>query len=131
MQYYANGGGVQTTAGNAPPTSSSWQHFVFVVDSAAPSTTVYVDGVLWGNQVHDNPQDPHPFSQYTVGGFNPTAASAENFNGLIDEVALYDLTGVADLAAKGQELANHVIPEPSTVVLSLVGFVLIAWRRRK
>jgi len=130
MQYYANGGGVQQTAGNAPPASSNWQHFVFVVDSAASTTTVYLNGDLWGSQVHGDAQDPHPFARLTVGGFSPTAC-CENFSGLIDEVAIYDLSNSGDLSAAGLSIANHYnVPEPGSIALLGLGGLLMLRRRR-
>jgi hypothetical protein len=131
MQYYPNGGGVQAPPSLAHPTSSSWQHFVFVVDSDGQTATVYVDGDLWGNQNLGNPADAHPFGRQVVGGHNPGGASAENFSGLIDEVAIYDLSNAGDLGAAGQSIANHYnVPEPASIALLGLGGLLMLRRRR-
>jgi hypothetical protein len=129
MQYYPNGGGVQG-AGLATPNSSSWTHYVFVVDSDGQTAAVYLDGDLWGDQNLGNPADPHPFGRQVIGGHNPSGGG-ENFVGLIDEVAIYDLSNAGDLGAAGQRIANHYnVPEPASIALLGLGGLLMLRRRR-
>jgi len=93
---------------DSAPQSDGWHHWVFVTKTPAQGTDVYRDGALLGTFGSVSMIDPFPARELRAGGWSPTP-SAENFTGLIDELAYYDLADLdeAALAAKGQEIANH------------------------
>jgi hypothetical protein len=86
--------------------SGGWHHWVFVTKTPTQGTDVYQDGVLLGTYGNGSVIDAFPAAELRAGGWNANP-SVENFTGLIDELAIYDLSSVADLSAKGLEIASH------------------------
>jgi hypothetical protein len=88
--------------------SSGWHHWVFVTKTPEQGTDVYKNGVLLGTYANGSVIAPFPATELRAGGWSPSA-SAENFTGQIDELAIYDLGSLdaVALAAKGQEIASH------------------------
>ena len=93
---------------DSAPLSGGWHHWVFVTKTPAEGTDVYRDGSLLGTFGNGSVIAPFPAAELRAGGWSPTPAG-ENFTGQIDELAYYDLSGVADLGAKGQEIASHYL----------------------
>ena len=88
--------------------SSGWHHWVFVTKTPEQGTDVYKNGALLGTYANGSVIAPFPATELRAGGWSPSA-SAENFTGQIDELAIYDLASLdaVALAAKGQEIASH------------------------
>ncbi len=83
-------------------TTGAWHHLVIGhYGSAEPQ--FYVDGVLASNTAGGDFDSPWAFGMIGIGN----AATANNtFDGLIDEFAIYDLTGLADTAARQAKVAD-------------------------
>lgn len=128
IQLY-NGGGVIGPP-DTPAMTVGWHHYVFVSDGAGATYDTYIDGVLWGSVTSGVNHGPHPEVALRLGSWTD-GASAETFDGMLDELAIYDLSGVGDLSAAGQNIADHYfVPEPSFLALLGLGGLLILRRRR-
>ena len=114
IQLYS-GGGVLGTGGGAAAVTPGWHHYVFVSDGVTADYDTYVDGVFAGTATSGVNAVPHPETQLKLGSWTD-GESAETFDGLLDELAIYDLDGVANLSAAGQAIARHfddvAPPEP-------------------
>jgi hypothetical protein len=129
IQLY-NGGGVIAPP-DTPAMTEGWHHYVFVSDGATATYDTYVDGALWGTVTSGVAHGPHPEVALKLGSWTD-GASAETFDGLLDELAIYDLSNAGDLSAAGQALADHynVVPEPGSLALMGLGVLLLVLRRR-
>jgi hypothetical protein len=124
--------------GSAGPTlvTDAWQHVVigyfgpdndridfFRNGAAAGSVTGFATDVRIGTNV------------IAVGNSIPTDPNFDAFQGQIDELAIYDLTGldVAAISAKLSALAAHsaAVPEPTAAVLLALAAPIVLGRRRR
>ncbi|MDC0270086.1 LamG domain-containing protein [bacterium] len=108
--------------------SDEWHH-VAMTGSASDSTmSVYIDGVLIASDTSPNVNFNFGTSAgLFIGSKRVTADSL--FDGLIDEVAVYDsVLSTSDLAAR----ANfNPIPEPTSAILGGMGALILLRRRRR
>ncbi|MFN0129449.1 MAG: LamG-like jellyroll fold domain-containing protein, partial [Verrucomicrobiales bacterium] len=90
--------------------TAGWHHWVFVNKPDGGGSEVYQNGVSLGAFQQGLSLNAFPATELRAGGWSPTPGG-ENFTGLIDELAVYDLAGLdaAALAAKGQEIASHYL----------------------
>jgi hypothetical protein len=102
------GGGGRTDAGG-PALTANWQHLVigyygaandradFFLNGAPAGSVVFAGNIAWGT------------SQLAVGNSVPGAADFDHFEGQIDELAIYNLTGqsVSGITTKLSALATH------------------------
>ena len=103
----------------ASPASATWNNLAVVKDGSLYS--FYLNGSGIGSQTLSG-TFPQPTAPFTIGYAEPGLG----YNGLIDDVALYNR---ALSASEVQELA--ATPEPSTLALSsLVAASLFACRRK-
>jgi hypothetical protein len=89
--------------------SAGWHHWVFVNKPAGGGSEVYQDGVYLGAFQEGLTINAFQATELRAGGWN-AGANGENFTGQIDELAIYDLSSVADpfdLSAKAEEIAGH------------------------
>ena len=92
---------------NVPP-DNNWHHLVMEVNHPARTHTLYVDGVRAGTMPVNGS------SPWQVGFLGVGATFAEGlhgFDGRIDELAIYDLSGILT----GQRIANHAAPARRSV----------------
>jgi hypothetical protein len=103
-------GGGGRTAGSGPLlTNDAWQHLV-IGNFGADNDRIdfYLNGVAAGSVAY--PQTvPFGTNQIAVGNSVPGNAAFDHFAGMIDELAVYDLTGqtVAQINGKLVGLATH------------------------
>ena len=120
---------VQTTV----TADDTWQHIVATADVAAGEMKFYVNGE---EAIPAAPSAPLTTllansHEVSIGARQLGSGGAYNlnFDGLIDEVALYDH------ALSGAEVEAHFgaafVPEPSTLMPALVGFIGLAGVARK
>ena len=103
-------GGGGRTAGSGPSlTNDAWQHLV--IGNFGPDhdrIDFYLNGVAAGSVTY--PQSvPFGTNQIAVGNSVPGNADFDHFAGMIDELAIYDLTGqsVSQINGKLLGLATH------------------------
>ena len=83
LEFFWVGGGTRPAA-PIPNETDQWYHCVVVNDTAATEFRIYIDGVLVSTTAEIAPAGDG--NQVVVGGSD----QGDNFNGYIDEVAVYD-----------------------------------------
>ena len=112
-------------AGGTPPGTiydGQWHHIAATYDSATSTKRLYFNGVELGSGLVIADLNVAA-TGFTLGA---TRTGGEGFNGLIDDVRVYDnvlsQSEIADLAA---------IPEPSSVAMLGLGALGLLFRRRR
>lgn len=114
-----------------------WQHLVIAYYGAAASRIdFYLNGAPAGMMTELGVAPAFGTSAIAVGNSIPGHADFDHFNGQIDELAVYDVTGltVSAIEAKVATIAAHygAIPEPGGfAMLALAAAALLTRRRRK
>jgi len=121
----------------APATPNLWHHVVAGYYGTGGSLQIYLDGVqIASTLAGDTPfTRSHVFEQLSIGG----VIQGDNVNpakGFIDEYAIYDLSGFADLPARQghvAKIAEHytAVPEPGAVAFFAMAGVAAAARRNR
>jgi hypothetical protein len=128
-----NPGSTRDFAG-APLAAGEWHHVAVTGSTLAGTLTLYIDGVQVAqdsalvNGVTFNGADGFGAApNLTIGAARPNSADAgyRPYDGLLDEVAVYDKVLTAD-----DFLARVNVPEPGSLALLSLGGLLIARRRR-
>lgn len=122
-------GGERLTVGGVA-TANVWQHFVFQKDDLGNRET-WIDGVLGASAGDGEASDPFD-GILTIGAEGPTLANS--FGGRIDEMAVWNTAlspgEVGALAGGASAVSLLAVPEPSSVLLGLLGLTLGLRRRR-
>lgn len=108
-----------------------WQHFVFQRD-AAGDREIWIDGALVASAGGADPVDPFD-GIFTIGAEGPSIPPGNNsFNGRFDEFAVWNTTlEAAEIGIlAGGAVTTTLIPEPSGILLGLLGLTL-GFRRRR
>lgn len=108
----------------------TWHQLVGVYDSTILKSTIYVDGQFQSASIGGNVINPIS-APFVVGGFGGTPVS--QFEGLIDEVRVYDNALTAPQVLALYQPAVSSVPEPGLLALmSMYALVLLGlgWRRR-
>ena len=90
-------------SGTSLPDPTSWHHAV-VAHYGAGQLEIHIDGV--STTITGDYNSTQTFGRFAIG--HTVQAPTNGFNGLIDEFAIYDLTGFADLAAQQAHVASIV-----------------------
>jgi hypothetical protein len=141
VELFESTSGVGRTSGGPVVNDSDWHYFLFVVYGGsgfgvANRVDAFLDDGLPATVTGTFSQQLDLSQFLAIGTTGHT--SPHPLNGLIDELALYDLEGLneAEIEATAGLLAQHfqaAVPEPSSWVLSLsaVGLLLPVLRRRR
>jgi len=128
--------GFRWYGGSVP--SDVWVHVAAVFDIAGNDYRIYLNTNLLGtNASFDLAGIDDGYADAMIGNVNHSGSSFYNygFDGLIDEVALFDYALGPDEIEWlfNNSLNEFFVPEPSEYMLMLfsVNVVLLAWRRRK
>lgn len=91
----APGGQIGGNTGNGPHAQTAvaandgaWHHIVITRDSTTGTMTVYLDGVFSGSAT--SPSGAKTTAFQSIGRCEDTGASPEEYDGLLDDVRLYD-----------------------------------------
>lgn len=128
-----------TRTGDAGPAIANdvWSHLVIgYFGGANDRADFYLNGVAAGSATGIAIDLPFGTDTIAVGNSVPGHPDFDHFNGQLDEMALYDLTGssVADITAKLQSLAAHAtlaVPEPSSVLLMTIAVAMLRSGRQR
>lgn len=118
-----------------PYVTESWQHTVHAFEQSGANTTlsVYVDGSLLGSALTVTSASIN-FSALYFGDARTGASGDRDWDGMFDEVALWDRTlsdtEASELYTRGST-GQSVIPEPSLFVLLGFGALALFTLRRK
>ena len=142
LDFGVNSGAPDTVA-VANPAEGQWTHIVTTLERDVPAVgqstaTMYVNGAV-AALVHDpvgggvigGVQSPNANEPLSIGGLCCNfPGTVNNFNGAIDEVAVYNNQALS--AARVSAHYNAAIPEPSTSLLLVLGMAgRIGSRRRR
>ncbi|MCH8046621.1 MAG: LamG domain-containing protein [Planctomycetes bacterium] len=127
VAYYRTSSNWRDTPANVPiaADTSDWTHLAYVHE-AGVDMKIYVDGVLVDTNI--------PLSQDFVDTFMHIGNrhnNVEGFQGLMDDVALYDEALGAEDIAQIATIGVNGIPEPSSIVLAVIGLLGCAALRRR
>lgn len=122
-----NGTGNAFAAEGFPPArpNQTWQHLVAVYDGAAMRLRLYVNGIQVGASVvslYGLSSSPHRFAIGSRRPLTPAESCDCNFNGMIDEVAIYDYALSAD-----QVLAHYVSGTTGLTIRSTGDRLQLTW----
>jgi hypothetical protein len=125
-----NGGQGNSITESADNTISenAWQHVAYSVSSTS-GTTIYLNGVAVGTNPTRTEHDPT--ANFNIGASLPTGTPANLFDGLIDDVALFDGVLSTSELATVRDQGAAAIPEPGSLALLGLGGLLVASRRRR
>ncbi|WP_165229421.1 LamG domain-containing protein [Aquisphaera insulae] len=117
---YFYAGGFTSGSSNAVVTDGLWHQLVGVYDTTANATSIYVDGKLESSAPRASIQGND--ADFIIGGINIAGTNGRTFNGLLDNVSIFNSSLTA---AQVRELyASQVVPEPASA--SLLGMGIAA-----
>ncbi|RIK85612.1 MAG: hypothetical protein DCC67_03550 [Planctomycetota bacterium] len=127
--------GGQRTSGAGPALQNdAWSHIVIGNFGAANDRIDFWINGAAGASVAFAGDSPFGTEAIAVGNSVPGDPNFDHFNGQIDELAVYDLTGldVAAIAAKLADIAGHAtaVPEPAALLVALAAAPLF-WQSRR
>ena len=137
--FTSNGGGQRTGAGGALIPDTNWHHVVIGYygselgdGTGTDRHEIYVDGALVTTATLAATA-PLGMGEFVFG--NSNGPGLDPFQGNLDELAIYDFTGLGDtdIAARLGEVAAHysAVPEPSAAALAFAGMIAAGAARRR
>ena len=88
--FYYNGDKWSSTATGISYAGSGWHHFVYVIDGNTHTQKIYVDGVMLNSTAYTQPIVYGGLGQNTFIGKHGNGVDNYDFNGLIDDVCIYN-----------------------------------------
>ncbi len=103
-----------------------WYHLAYVYDNK--SMTLYINGQEEGHAVFRDAGSGDPIAHFYIGNTGQWPGYADNryFNGVIDEVAVYNRALTA-----GEVHGLSVVPVPGTTILGSIGLAVSGWMCRR
>jgi hypothetical protein len=114
--------------GGAEPTDlrdGNFHHYVVINDQSSNSTSLYIDGDLFGTAGYRNASG----SNFQVGA--APASRAWGWDGKIDEVYIYDTALSSSDVSSLYTTGSVQVPEPTTLAIFALGMMGLASRRFK
>ncbi len=120
--------GIYSTPVVAPVNNNAWHLLAMTVDISTSKLSLYVDGVLANTQTMAIGSLP-TFNNFEIGRLG-RLAPVDPYNGLVDDVQVYDqaltLSEVQFMFAN----PGAVVPEPGTLALAGLGLLSLTRRKR-
>lgn len=88
--FYYDGATWRTTSTGISSAGTGWHHFVYVVDDANNIQKIYVDGVEKGSTAYTQSISYAGLGSYTFIGRHGNSSGNYDFNGVIDDVRVYN-----------------------------------------
>jgi hypothetical protein len=118
--FYYDGTGWQSTSTGEFYAGTGWHHFVYVIDNTNTLQKIYVDGVQAGSSTYTQPISYTGFGQNTFIGRHGNGIDTYDFNGLIDDVCIYNRAlsdpEVQDLYSTTYQISHWKFDEGSGTV---------------
>lgn len=95
-----------------------WNHYIYTKNAESGMMDIYINGVFWGGMENDYS------SMGTIDAYLGSARGSQSYNGMIDNVRLYDTAMNATTAAGlyGLELASPPVVNDQTQLVAKNGF---------
>ena len=127
-------GGIYAPIGISDIPVDEWTHLVFTLKANDGETTgkveAYKNGVKVGEVAYDMDELIDSSSPFVIGNrANPYAP--QNFNGLVDDTAIFDEALSASQIAQLYSGGVGSIPEPSTILMIFCGLATLVCVRRR
>jgi len=113
---------------NFPVNDGLWHNLVMTVDLSTATMFLYVDGILTNAQTMALSLFPD-FNNFEVGRLGRQGTPADGFQGLIDNVQVYNTVLTDAEVLYLYENPGMAIPEPSTYALAALGLAIVGFRR--
>lgn len=114
--FYYDGTTWRSTPTGIMAAGTGWHHFVYVVDNTHNMQKVYIDGIEKGSTAHPGSISYTGLGSHTFLGRHGNGVGNYDFNGVIDDVRLYNWAlneqEVQDIYNTAE---NPIPPDPATV----------------
>lgn len=123
------GNGTEIFSGTTLVNDGEWHHLAMTVDPTASLISLYVDGVFASSTtlgVADLPD----YNVFEIGRLGRGGSKVDPFQGLIDDVQVYDQVLAPEQIQFLFANPGQAIPEPSALALTGLGFLALIRRKR-
>jgi hypothetical protein len=125
--YTQNTSGAASNTTFSPGANQQWHHIAVTFDHLTGIFNAYVDGAFAGTMTRSGTLKPS--SSFFVGEYRNPSSSPRAWEGLIDDVAVFDnIVSTSDIQHYAQ---GYAVPEPATVCLLALGSLLFTRRNSK